>query len=95
MKNLTCEVCGTEFPPEKDRRYIARDGQVTGGIAAALTLSEPTLYDAFNCPKCGCQVIAQERKRVADFNGSVYKNPTPPESPEKNNTEGAIIHGER
>lgn len=25
---------------------------------------EPTLYDAFDCPICGCQYIANERKRV-------------------------------
>ena len=22
------------------------------------------IYDAFDCPECGCQVIAQERKRL-------------------------------
>ena len=25
---------------------------------------ETGLFDAFDCPQCGCQVIAQERKRA-------------------------------
>lgn len=25
--------------------------------------AEENLYDAFDCPMCGCQVIAKERKR--------------------------------
>lgn len=30
----------------------------------AFNKMEPTLYDAFDCPICGCQYIANERKRV-------------------------------
>ena len=26
-------------------------------------IAEECLYDAFDCPMCGCQVIAKERKR--------------------------------
>lgn len=32
-------------------------------IVAFGSTSEEGLYDAFDCPMCGCQVIAKERKR--------------------------------
>ena len=35
---------------------------VVAGIAFGST-AEECLYDAFDCPMCGCQVIAKERKR--------------------------------
>lgn len=93
MNNLTCKVCGAEFPPEKDKRYTVRDKQVTGGFATALSSSEPTLYDVFDCPECGCQVIAQERKRSAvlsilDLSLADCEKTTPPGSPEEVDTEG-------
>lgn len=54
---IKCKVCGCEWTPVAERRYVARDsgepGKTQGG----------KLYDAFDCPACGCQVIAQERKR--------------------------------
>lgn len=48
---LECKVCGTKFNAIIERHYLARDNGKTG------------LYDAFDCPMCGCQVIAKERKR--------------------------------
>ena len=59
---LVCNVCGASFKPLANRRYTARDNIVTGA-AAALAHREEALFDAFDCPVCGCQVIAQERKR--------------------------------
>lgn len=61
-KKLVCKVCGCEFFPEKDEHYIARDKELIGGLAASISNSEPNIYDAFDCPNCGCQVIAHERK---------------------------------
>lgn len=46
---LECKVCGTKFNAIIERHYLARDNGKTG--------------DAFDCPMCGCQVIAKERKR--------------------------------
>lgn len=60
---LTCKICGHEFSPVKDEHYISRDKEVIGGLVAAISNSEPATYDTFDCPVCGCQVIAQERKR--------------------------------
>ena len=60
---LKCKICGKEFEANLDRHYVARDNGNTG-IAVAISNYEEKLYDAFDCPACGCQVIAQERKRV-------------------------------
>lgn len=61
---MKCHVCGTEFPAIRERHYIARDLTKTGLAAAISSNDEPALHDSFDCPNCGCQVIAQPRKRV-------------------------------
>lgn len=62
IKAIKCGVCGCEFPAVNERHYIARDSEKTG-VVVALSHDEGKLYDAFDCPMCGCQVIIQERKR--------------------------------
>lgn len=59
---LICEICGHEFEPSIDRHYIARDPGVTGAFFTLGSYNEDKLYDAFDCPKCGCQMIMKERK---------------------------------
>ena len=59
---LKCKICGTEFPASKERHYIARDNTKTGAVVA-FSKDEENIYDAYDCPMCGSQVIAQERKR--------------------------------
>lgn len=61
---IKCKVCGNEFNPIVERHYISRDEGNTGVIDALVSKPEEKLYDTFDCPECGCQVIAQERKRV-------------------------------
>lgn len=65
---LKCNVCSCEFNMIAEKHYIARNnGQV--GIAVCFgTSEEETLYDAFDCPQCGCQHIVQERKRTYSTN---------------------------
>lgn len=46
-----------------ERHYIARDNGKTGLAVAFGSTAEESLYDTFDCPMCGCQVIAKERKR--------------------------------
>lgn len=60
---LECKVCNTMFPALRERRYTARDETETGLAAALGKTNEGKLYDAFDCPHCGCQHIVQERKR--------------------------------
>lgn len=64
MKGMTtCKICGRDFPLISEERYTVRDNEKTG-IAVAFDGSESILYDAFDCPHCGCQNIVQERKRM-------------------------------
>lgn len=65
-KKYTCKVCGSDIIPNKKTRYVVKDRLVTGGINNALSGSymEPKEYDAFDCPVCGCQMIAKERLKT-------------------------------
>lgn len=61
---LKCKICGTEFPAIKERHYISRDAGKIGLSAALGSKDEEKIYDSFDCPMCGCQVVAQDRKRT-------------------------------
>lgn len=63
---LKCKVCGTEFPAIEERHYIARDNSRKGLSAALGNVPEAAIYDVYDCPMCGSQVIAQERKRILE-----------------------------
>lgn len=63
----TCHICGRDFPLVEEEHYIARDVMRTGLNALANGV-EPVLYDVIDCPHCGCQVILQQRKRLANLN---------------------------
>lgn len=60
---IKCNVCGCEFTPTIDKHYVSRDIGETG-VAEVLKHVEEKLYDAFDCPACGCQIVTQERKRL-------------------------------
>ena len=59
---IKCKVCGYEFTPAIDKHYITRDSGEFG-VSTVFKHVEGNLYDTFDCPACGCQIIAQERKR--------------------------------
>lgn len=62
---LECKVCGCKFNPVKQSHYIVRDNEkVSSFITAFSSNTESTLYDAFNCIQCGCQIVVQQRKRA-------------------------------
>ena len=63
---LKCKICGTEFPAIEERHYIARDNSRKGLSAALGNVPEEAIYDAYDCPMCGSQIIAQERKRILE-----------------------------
>ena len=54
---IKCKVCGCEFTPVIDKHYITRDNGESG-ISTAFKHVEGNLYDTFDCPACGCQIIA-------------------------------------
>lgn len=77
---LKCKICGKEFEANLDRHYVARDNGKTG-VIIALSNNEEKLYDAFDCHSCGCQVIAQERKRQYIVPNEVAANDEEEEKP--------------
>ena len=50
---MKCKVCGKRFRLKKDNKYIVK---VSPHGLACLT-DAPRYYEAFDCPKCGCQKI--------------------------------------
>ena len=52
-----CNNCGKYFDATAESHYIARDTRLQ------IVQPEVTEYDAYDCPYCGSQYIAQERKR--------------------------------
>jgi len=64
-KMLTCDICGAEFVPSIKLHYISSDLRKTGLAATFGSTDEPSQYDTFDCPNCGCQVVAKTRKRIA------------------------------
>ena len=55
---MKCKVCGKRFKPIKENRYeVVKNPE---GILA-LTQSSTT-YEAFDCPRCGCQNIVGVRE---------------------------------
>ncbi len=60
---LECKVCGGMFNAIVERHYVARDNGNTGLAVSLVSAAEERLYDAFDCPICGCQIIVQDRKR--------------------------------
>lgn len=65
---MTCKVCGRDFALNAEDHYIARDVMKKGGVVPAIIGDvEATLWDAFDCPHCGCQNVIQERKCPCDY----------------------------
>ena len=63
---LKCDVCGTEFPAIEKRHYIARDNKEIGLSVVIGSTKEEKIFDAYDCPMCGSQIIAKERKRLME-----------------------------
>ena len=63
INKITCKVCGKRVYPKAE--YVVRDKIVSGGINAALngSPSENDIYDAMDCPECGCQMVIKKRMR--------------------------------
>ena len=62
----TCDICGFEIWISDKKTYIARN-DMESGLTAAIAHKEPQLFDAIDCPYCGCQKILQQRLRVASI----------------------------
>ena len=60
-----CQCCGHTFTPTKEMHYVAKDAD-PGKTTIFQVAAEPKQYDAFDCPNCGCQIIAGERLKPVD-----------------------------
>lgn len=60
----TCDTCGREFALMYEDRYTVRDERNSGLMASIGSEAEPAMWDAFDCPYCGCQNRVHSRKRV-------------------------------
>ena len=54
---MKCKVCGKRFVPKSEKRYLITK---TRSIADALSGGE-NVFECFDCPRCGCQIVVQER----------------------------------
>lgn len=64
-----CTVCGAEFALVHERHYIVRDDCAVGLAVALGNTNEPAMYDAFDCPECGCQNRVNTRMRRVGAHG--------------------------
>lgn len=49
-----CKVCGKRFELQADRRYEV--------LRQSNPVCWPTVYECFDCPKCGCQNMVNVRE---------------------------------
>lgn len=54
---MRCKICGVNFVLDKSSKYVVMDDYVP------FSFSERKMFEAFDCPVCGCQNIVNERKR--------------------------------
>lgn len=64
---LKCDICSCEFNAIIEKHYISRDN-TKAGLSAIVGGDESDEYDTFDCPQCGCQHVAQKRKRAVESN---------------------------
>lgn len=50
---MKCKVCETVFEPIKENRYLVK--------YTSIITNEMGLWDCFDCPNCGCQIIVRPR----------------------------------
>ena len=60
---MICKVCKRRFTASKDNKYLVQKARsITDAIMTA-----PTTYEAFDCPKCGCQNIVNVRESEVNY----------------------------
>lgn len=59
---MKCKICGKRFKLIKENRYLATENT---GVLAAMT-KPPKIFEAFDCPRCGCQNIVNIREETVE-----------------------------
>lgn len=60
---MICKVCKRRFTASKDNKYLA---QRPLSITEVMT-NTPAIYEAFDCPRCGCQNIVNVREPEVNY----------------------------
>lgn len=55
---MKCKVCGKRFKALKENRYEA----IKRPSGINIIVEDSIIYEAFDCPKCGCQNIVNIRE---------------------------------
>lgn len=55
---MKCIVCGKKFKLLANNKYLAKREP------AGLSFDNPIIYEAFDCPACGCQNIVNVRENI-------------------------------
>ena len=55
---IKCSICGEQVELRKENRY---EVVIEAGVLQKSFGARDQLYEAFDCPKCGCQMLIQER----------------------------------
>ena len=55
---IKCSICGEQVELRKENRY---EVVIEAGVLQKSLGARDQLYEAFDCPKCGCQMLMQER----------------------------------
>ena len=58
---VKCSICGEQVELRKENRY---EVVIEAGVLQKSLGAKDHLYEAFDCPQCGCQIVAQQRKRA-------------------------------
>ena len=60
---MICKVCKRRFVANKNDKYLVqKDRSIIDAITTA-----PVTYEAFDCPKCGCQNIVNVREPEVNY----------------------------
>ena len=62
---MICKVCKRRFVANKNDKYLAQRARST----VDAIMMAPVTYEAFDCPKCGCQNIVNVRE--SEYNDEV------------------------
>ena len=55
---VKCSICGEQVELRKENRY---EVVIEAGVLQKSLGAKDHLYEAFDCPHCGCQMLMQER----------------------------------
>lgn len=67
---VICGVCGRGTIPTAEMTYIAEEPR---GVMEVLT-QPPKLYNAMDCPCCGCQIVLNRRFPRVDLQKNIEKD---------------------